>query len=537
MELNELYAYLEWQDKQRLDVSDRIKFLYNQETFEMSLLDLENNKLFFGAKLFTNVANINSKDNLLTEINAPFAQSIEAGVAHTIKKINAPECTSLRIENNNFLEEESNTNVAENCKISITSEEEYYTMDDEEQYLLYQDSQDLQDFLAELKEREAKETEEVKEEVSTVDYEKQLSELIEKKKQLEKYEKELTKLIEEKRRKVSEKEDIKGSIILVSGEIYDKKSFINVGVAGQGLFSIFNKEVDLYKGGVFKNEILCTKEELNDVLKNSKDEKEIVDFVLNKIKDKNYDWAINPDKNIDKIQELAKEIGKTFHSIEKENEKIYAYVKKENGDIVNIPNTVRDGEITIFSSDEKGTLVTNAKKVFMEDNKFTSIEAPNAELIKNIWETRSPLLTEINAPNCTYSRFNGCDMLLDDNKIKMAKNSELVTVVGGTYYSTATEIDNKVLSESEKFYNTKITSAVFPFAETVKIAHLNDLEELYAPKAEKIECWSTTNLETISAPNCKDLFCDFCRELKEENIEVAWDCQIEGLEKGSKLKR
>ena len=544
MELKDLYAFLELQDKNRLDVSDRIKFLHNQDTFEMSHLDLENNKLFFGAKLFTNVANINSKDNLLTEINAPFAQSIEAGVAHTIRKINAPECTSLSIENNNFLEEESNINVAEDCKISITTEEEYYTMDDEEQYLLYQDAQDMRDFLSELKEREAKEAkeaQEVKEEFNTIDYEKKLSELIEKKRQVEKLEKELEKLKEEKQKNIAEKDDIKGSIILVSGDMYNERNFIDIGVAGQGLFSSFEKEIDLYRGALFKNEILCTKEELNKVIENSKDEKEIADFIYDKIKNKNYNWGASIDRNINKINELAKRLKETTPSIKeevkKENEPIYAYVKKENGDIVDIPKAIRDGEVTVFKSEEKGTLVTNAKKVFMEDNKFTSIEAPNAELIKNIWETKSPLLEEINAPNCTYSRFNGCDILLDDNKIKMAENSELVTVVGGTYFSTAKEINREVLSESEKFYNTKITLAFFPFAETVKIAHLNDLEEIHAPKAEKIECWSTTELETIYAPECKELFCMDCRELKKENMELSYDCQIEGLEKQHQLKR
>ena len=539
MELKDLYAFLELQDKNRLDVSDRIKFLNNQDTFEMSHLDLENNKLFFGAKLFTNVANINSKDNLLTEINAPFAQSIEAGVAHTIRKINAPECTSLSIENNNFLEEESNINVAENCKVSITSEEEYYTMDDEEQYLLYQDSQDMQDFLSDLREREAKEAQEVKEEFNTIDYEKKLSELIEKKRQVEKFEKELAKLEEEKQKNIAEKDDIKGSIILVSGDMYNERNFIDIGVAGQGLFSSFEKEVDLYRGALFKNEILCTKEELNKVIENSKDEKEIADFIYDKIKNKNYNWGASIDRNINKINELAKELGKMSPSIKKENkEEIYAYVKKENGDIVDIPKAIKDGEITIYSSKEEGTLVTNAKKVFMEDNKFTSIEAPNAELIKNIKETTCRgLLEKINAPNCTYLRLKGDDYLFPEN-IKIAKNAEYTSVSHtGTYFSNATKIDYSTLPEEDKYYNTKIITANFPFAETVKIDGLKSLEAIYADKAEKIECWNTTELEKIYAPECKELFCMDCRELKKENMELSYDCQIEGLEKQHQLKR
>lgn len=539
MELKDLYAFLELQDKNRLDVSDRIKFLNNQDTFEMSHLDLENNKLFFGAKLFTNVANINSKDNLLTEINAPFAQSIEAGVAHTIRKINAPECTSLSIENNNFLEEESNINVAENCKVSITSEEEYYTMDDEEQYLLYQDSQDMQDFLSDLREREAKEAQEVKEEFNTIDYEKKLSELIEKKRQVEKLEKELAKLKEEKQKNITEKDDIKGSIILISGDMYNERNFIDIGVAGQGLFSSFEKEVDLYRGALFKNEILCTKEELNKVIENSKDEKEIADFIYDKIKNKNYNWGASIDRNINKINELAKELGKMSPSIKKENkEEIYAYVKKENGDIVDIPKAIKDGEITIYSSKEEGTLVTNAKKVFMEDNKFTSIEAPNAELIKNIKETTCRgLLEKINAPNCTYLRLKGDDYLFPEN-IKIAKNAEYTSVSHtGTYFSNATKIDYSTLPEEDKYYNTKIITANFPFAETVKIDGLKSLEAIYADKAEKIECWNTTELEKIYAPECKELFCMDCRELKKENMELSYDCQIEGLEKQHQLKR
>ena len=73
----------------------------------------------------------------------------------------------------------------------------------------------------------------------------------------------------------------------------------------------------------------------------------------------------------------------------------------------------------------------------------------------------------------------------------------------------------------------------------VKYLHCenNELIAIEAPKAKAIYCENNEYLERIDAPNCKELYCENCPELKEENMELSYDCQIEGLEKKNQLKR
>lgn len=61
----------------------------------------------------------------------------------------------------------------------------------------------------------------------------------------------------------------------------------------------------------------------------------------------------------------------------------------------------------------------------------------------------------------------------------------------------------------------------------------NLFSEIKASEARSIRCEDCPNLEEIAAPNCVELFCEGSPLLKEENIEVAYDCEIEGLEKKS----
>lgn len=64
----------------------------------------------------------------------------------------------------------------------------------------------------------------------------------------------------------------------------------------------------------------------------------------------------------------------------------------------------------------------------------------------------------------------------------------------------------------------------------------NLFSEIKASEARSIRCEDCPDLEEISAPNCIELFCEGSPLLKEENIEVAYDCEIEGLEKKNQLK-
>lgn len=63
------------------------------------------------------------------------------------------------------------------------------------------------------------------------------------------------------------------------------------------------------------------------------------------------------------------------------------------------------------------------------------------------------------------------------------------------------------------------------------------ITSIEAPEARSIYCENCENLETIKAPECEELHCENCPELKEENMELSYDCEIEGLGKKNQLKK
>lgn len=64
-----------------------------------------------------------------------------------------------------------------------------------------------------------------------------------------------------------------------------------------------------------------------------------------------------------------------------------------------------------------------------------------------------------------------------------------------------------------------------------------NLEGIHAPDCTEIILKDCNNINKIHAPHCKELYIEDCPELKEENINVAWDCDIKGLEKKNQLRR
>lgn len=222
---------------------------------------------------------------------------------------------------------------------------------------------------------------------------------------------------------------------------------------------------------------------------------------------------------------------------EENKEEIYAYLKKENGDIVDLPKKIRGKEITILSSEEEGTLVTNAKRVFLSDNKFERIEAPKAELIKNEWETKSPLLRIIKAPKCTYLKFYESPYLVDSDNIRVKEEAELSIVDRESYYNNAKKFDDRFLLEHEDFFDLDIKRIVVPNATEVNIQKFHFVEDIYADNCEKIMCKNLTELRTLDVPACEKICIENCPELKYENINHGYNCEIEGLEKKNQLKR
>ena len=65
----------------------------------------------------------------------------------------------------------------------------------------------------------------------------------------------------------------------------------------------------------------------------------------------------------------------------------------------------------------------------------------------------------------------------------------------------------------------------------------NMLHYIEAPNAITIDCDNCLGLMKINAPNCTLIYCKNCPELKEKNMELSYDCEIEGLGKKNQLKK
>ena len=185
-------------------------------------------------------------------------------------------------------------------------------------------------------------------------------------------------------------------------------------------------------------------------------------------------------------------------------EERYAYIQKENGERIDISNYYREfphqNNLSIPSIKEEGILKTNATQIFLQENNFTAIEAPNATWIT---DEESPLLERVEAPNCRYLFLCECDKLKEQN-ISVAEGGNVIKRIGGEYYNNAEKIDDHYLYGKE-----------------------NDITvSLIAPNAVEIQMRDSVVLEKVYAPNCKILNCTGSRLLKEENIVVDEDCHI-----------
>lgn len=185
-------------------------------------------------------------------------------------------------------------------------------------------------------------------------------------------------------------------------------------------------------------------------------------------------------------------------------EERYAYIQKENGERIDISNYYREfphqNNLSIPSIKEEGILKTNATQIFLQENNFTAIEAPNATWIT---DEESPLLERVEAPNCRYLFLCECDKLKEQN-ISVAEGGNVIKRIGGEYYNNAEKIDDHY------YYGKEDDITV----------------SLIAPNAVEIQMRDSVVLEKVYAPNCKILNCTGSRLLKEENIIVDEDCHI-----------
>ena len=185
-------------------------------------------------------------------------------------------------------------------------------------------------------------------------------------------------------------------------------------------------------------------------------------------------------------------------------EEKYAYIEKNGGERIDISNYYREvphqDNLLIPSIKEEGILKTNATQIFLQENNFTAIEAPNATWIT---DEESPLLERVEAPNCRYLFLCECDKLKEQN-ISVAEGGNVIKRIGGEYYNNAEKIDDHYLYGKE---------------DDITVS-------LIAPNAIEIQMRDAVVLEKVYAPNCKILDCTGSHLLKEENIIVDEDCHI-----------
>lgn len=185
-------------------------------------------------------------------------------------------------------------------------------------------------------------------------------------------------------------------------------------------------------------------------------------------------------------------------------EERYAYIQKENGERIDISNYYREfphqNNLSIPSIKEEGILKTNAMQIFLQENNFTAIEAPNATWIT---DEESPLLERVEAPNCRYLFLCECDKLKEQN-ISVAEGGNVIKRIGGEYYNNAEKIEDRYPYELED----------------------NITVSLIAPNAVEIQMRDSVVLEKVYAPNCKILNCTGSPLLEQENIVVSDDCEI-----------
>lgn len=185
-------------------------------------------------------------------------------------------------------------------------------------------------------------------------------------------------------------------------------------------------------------------------------------------------------------------------------EERYAYIQKKNGERIDVSNYYckypHQDNLSIPSIKEEGILKTNATQIFLQENNFRAIEAPNATWIT---DKESPLVERVDAPNCRYLYLCECNKLKEQN-IFVAEGGNVIKRIGGEYYNNAEKIDDYYL------YGRKDDITV----------------SLIAPNAIEIQMRNGVVLEKVYAPNCKILNCTGSHLLKEENIVVDEDCHI-----------
>lgn len=165
-----------------------------------------------------------------------------------------------------------------------------------------------------------------------------------------------------------------------------------------------------------------------------------------------------------------------------------------------------------------------------ERKKFFSELAQNKELLAEITNTNNVQseLLEQGSGRIFRKGSDSNEQAVTEQKEKVLEVT-LDQVVEGLFI-VEDKLDTLVCNDQY------ITELCAPNTENIVCNSNAYLRTIEAPNATTIECNDCEMLEEIKAPNCVNLTCEGCDILKEENIEVAYDCDIEGLKQQRGIK-
>ena len=389
------YAYIEKDNGEKIDLSKY--FQESPHKGDIKIPSIEEKGI-----LKTNARGIFLEKNQLIAIEAPEALWISDEESPLIEKVEAPKCTNLfltecknlKVENIKIEEEGSLImwigDVYYNNNKNIDDKNYYDLKDNRTTYLIAPNATEIRiENIPNLKKVNAPNCEifhciesyQLKEENLIVDEDCHIY--------------------------LNDKEIMRDAIIVLHTEDNIRnKNLINKNLINIGLIS--QKE---FAGEDENYSILCSKEEIRNVLSYSKTEQDVKDFIYEKLKSTNWnDFKYNPNNlNIkNKISQIAIDL-----------KGAYAFIEKENGEKIDLSKNIgrkylyqEISELILNREQEEGKLITNVLNIECSNSMISSIEAIEA---RNIHCENCENLEEIYAPQCTYIYCEEVPLLKEEN--------------------------------------------------------------------------------------------------------------------------
>lgn len=157
-----------------------------------------------------------------------------------------------------------------------------------------------------------------------------------------------------------------------------------------------------------------------------------------------------------------------------------------------------------------------------ERKKFFSELIHNKELLENLTSTHNENLEQKSG-----RIFKNEEVILEPKKNVLEVTPKHIM---DELLIVEDELDTLICNEQY------LTELYAPNTENIVCKSNGTLLIIDAPNATTIECRDCEMLEKINAPNCVKLICEGSDFLKKEDIEVAYNCEIEGLKQQHGIK-